>query len=131
MRNAGLFMIPEESMPPKELTDTYAYARKEAGQPAADFVEAVVDPLLNAVVCAAARPHPGLPGPTIEARQALADTALQQGPGALSASGRKILLDDPLAMSRLHFTVWTSGNAHPEWHERIYRESDARLANAS
>jgi membrane glycosyltransferase len=130
-RNAGLFLIPEESMPPKELTDTYAYAKIDAGQPAPDFVEAVVDPLLNAVVCAAARPHPGLPQSAIEARQALADTALQEGPGALSAADCKTLLDDPLAMSRLHFNVWSSGSAHPEWRERIYREPDERLANAS
>ncbi|MFC7518274.1 glucans biosynthesis glucosyltransferase MdoH [Herbaspirillum sp. GCM10030257] len=127
-RNAGLFLIPEETAPPVELTETFAYAKNAAEKP--DFVDAVVDPLLNAVVCRGSRPHPHLPAQVQADRSTLADAALQDGPAALGAAQRRLLLDDPIALSRLHFSVWTSALAHPAWRERIYGAESGAAGNA-
>jgi membrane glycosyltransferase len=41
--------------------------------------------------------------------------AVERGPGALSNAQKAALLGDPLALSRLHFQVWTSEQAHADW----------------
>ncbi|RJF98511.1 glucans biosynthesis glucosyltransferase MdoH [Noviherbaspirillum saxi] len=118
-RRAKLFLIPEEAEPPTELKATYDYAKATSSTP--DFVDAVVDPLLNAVVCSGARAHPRLPSSARTERSVLADTALREGPATLQPAQYRVLLDDPLALSQLHFKVWSSALAHPEWRDRIYR----------
>jgi membrane glycosyltransferase len=45
----------------------------------------------------------------------LIQDALVGGPDALSKAQKAILLGDPLTLSRLHFQVWTSAQAHPGW----------------
>jgi membrane glycosyltransferase len=42
-------------------------------------------------------------------------TALVKGPKALSAREQMTLLNDPLALSRLHFQVWVAPEAAPVW----------------
>ena len=121
LREAKLFAIPEELETPPELVATRAYANTSTDTP--DFTEAVVDPLTNALVCAAARPHPGLPANACRERTALIRTALRLGPSALSQAQRHILLDDPLAMSRLHFEVWISDHVHADWRNRIANDA--------
>ena len=124
LREAKLFAIPEELETPPELVATRAYADTSSGTP--DFIEAVVDPLTNALVCAAARPHPGLPANARRERIALMRTALRLGPSALNQAQRHILLDDPLAMSRLHFEVWASDHVHADWRNRIASDTTAQ-----
>ena len=113
LRRSGLFVIPEESAPPVELRACGAYHRA-AGAPA-DFIDAVVDPVLNALACAAATARPALPAASKAARAALAHTALRAGPGALDEAQRTMLLNDPLLLSQLHFDVWAEGHAHPSY----------------
>ncbi len=103
---AGLFLIPEETRPPAEIAavgDALARAR-----PAARFRDAIVDPIANAAACLAAAHRPGLPCNTRAERRALADAALTLGPDDLAPAQKSILLDDPAALARLHFAVWTS-----------------------
>jgi membrane glycosyltransferase len=112
-RRARLFMIPEESWPPREIRTAHKSA-KRGGRPP-DFCEAVVDPVVNAVACASGvarlRPHEAI----VNERRRLVETALERGPSALNAREKMTLLNDPLALSRLHLQVWTSPHAAPAW----------------
>ncbi|MDP5008321.1 MAG: glucan biosynthesis glucosyltransferase H, partial [Glaciimonas sp.] len=100
MRRAQLFVIPEEVALPSELVAMTAY--NENGKSLAGFVEAVVNPTINALVCAAVTARPHIPVAILRAREALVKTALEQGPKGLSAKQKNKLLDDPLALSALH-----------------------------
>jgi membrane glycosyltransferase len=48
-------------------------------------------------------------------RQNAVALALMEGPQALTDRQKLLLLTDPLALSLLHFDVWTSPAAHPAW----------------
>ena len=103
---AGLFLIPEETRPPAEIR-AVGDVLARAGAPAT-FREAIVDPIANAAACLAAGHRPRLPCNTRAERRALADAALTLGPDALTPAQKSILLDDPAALARLHFAVWTA-----------------------
>lgn len=107
LRRARLFLVPEESRPPPELRRLRLAQR--CAPVAAGFVAAVVDPLANAVACAAGG------GRSREGREPLLAAALAGGPQALAARQKLELLDDPQALSSLHFAVWTADAPHPEW----------------
>jgi membrane glycosyltransferase len=112
-RRAKLFLIPEEVHPPIELQETFAHL--QSAKPLPGFVDAVVDPVVNALACAAQKPRTGLPGPARERGASLVHSALVSGPGGLEDMQKLALLRDPLLLSQLHFDVWTSADAHPEW----------------
>lgn len=114
LRRAGLLVIPEEVHPPVELQDT---ARRFAATPEPpDFVDAVTDPAVNALMCAVGARR-AADSPALRERRAerIAD-AVKAGPGGLSAAQRMALLNDPETLSRLHLEVWASPIAlHPDW----------------
>jgi membrane glycosyltransferase len=113
MRKLGLFLIPEEKNPPRELRETVAYlAASPAGR---GFVDAVVDPVYNALICATGRAHPRRPQNSGNARLAMVRKALREGPLGLTEKQRNTVLDDPQLLSALHFDVWHSEYAHPAW----------------
>jgi membrane glycosyltransferase len=126
LRGMKLFAIPEELQPPPELTATGAYADMPGCTP--DFIDAVVDPSLNALVCAAGRPRPALPARTRRERTALVRTALRAGPGVLDDAQRRLLLDDPLAMSQLHLEMRATAFVHPGWTQRLARKNEKGAA---
>jgi membrane glycosyltransferase len=113
LRRLRLFVIPEELEPPVELRATSAYLDATPRPPG--FAQAVVDPLLNALVCACAAARPGLPAAAREQHAELAQIALEHGTGALTAAQANLLLQDSLALSQLHFEVWSAPQAHPQW----------------
>jgi membrane glycosyltransferase len=113
LRRLRLFLIPEEMKPPPELRATNAHLA--ATPPAPAFADAVVDPLLNALLCACATARPGLPAATHTQHAELADIALERGAAALTPAQANLLLQDPLALSRLHFDVWCAPHAHQQW----------------
>ena len=117
LRRLGLFVIPEEIKPPPELRATTAYLA--ATSPAPTFADAVVDPQLNALVCACATARPGLPATAQAEHAALALTALEQGADALTPQQARLLLQDPLVLSQLHLDVWSAPHAHSQWRELI------------
>lgn len=80
-----------------------------------DFRAAVVDPVTNALACAAgtARPYPS--EATRRERRALLQTALLKGPAQLDLIQMNILLTDSIALSRLHHLVWTAPDVHADW----------------
>ena len=112
-RSMGLFLIPEESLPPAEIEATQRYLRDADVPPT--WADAVVDPALNALMAALAVARPALPVAVREQRRTLVEYALAQGPGALSAQDKATLLGDPVALSQLHYRVWTLPVVHPEW----------------
>jgi membrane glycosyltransferase len=114
MRRWRMFLIPEEIKAPPELRATNAHLAAMA--PAPGFAEAVVDPMLNALLCACATVRPGLPAATRAQHMKLADRALEQGSNALTPAETNLLLEDPLALSKLHFDVWCAPRAHNQWH---------------
>jgi membrane glycosyltransferase len=132
LRRAGLLLIPEETDPPAELRALQTYAGRAAVLPG--FVDAVVDPRLNAVACAAAGAHVKV-SPRAQARRELAvAAAVRSGPRALTDGEKLFFLTDPLALSELHFEVWTSPLAHPTWLAACLRGhrpdyTDLRLAS--
>ncbi len=109
----GLFLIPEESHPPAELSRVRAVCAQARALPG--FVDAVVDPLVNALASASGVARTRLPAEARAQRAALVDKALQAGPDALDPRERSILLGDPLALSQLHFAVWSVPDCHEAW----------------
>ena len=112
-RRSRLFMIPEESWPPREIRNAHKGARRASHTPG--FAEAVVDPVVNAVACASGVARLRLHDAIRNERERLVKTALSKGAGALSAREKMTLLNDPLALSHLHFQVWTSSQVAPAW----------------
>lgn len=112
-RQYRLFLIPEESHPPRELRWTRSALRR---QPALDngFVRAAVDPVTQALASAAGRPR-HLPATLRHARRGLVDQALTEGPQALSEAQRNLLLSDPDLLSELHDRLWLVPHSAPDW----------------
>jgi membrane glycosyltransferase len=113
LRAARFFVTPEESQPPKELRWTWTALEDAPGVPA--FVEAVVDPVTNALACASAGVRYVQGNFAGDKRTQLLQQALRSGPGALTVPQKVQLLRDPAALSQLHFQVWASPLAHPGW----------------
>jgi membrane glycosyltransferase len=112
-RKARLFLIPEESSPPLEIRLTRRYLKHAKAMPG--FADAVVDPLINAIACATAVARPRASSVLNAEQSERVKNALVGGPRTLSATDEALLLDDPVALSCLHFQVWAAGDAHPSW----------------
>jgi membrane glycosyltransferase len=128
LRRARLFLIPEECEPPAELRQARTHAER-AGV-ARRFVDAVVDPLANAIACAASSPRARRSG-SHASRERIIATAVERGPDALSDRQKLDVLTDPVALSHLHFQVWTSPGAHASWLVARSGEGLAPLRQAS
>ena len=112
-RNARLFLIPEESMTPRELRRMRAYVRQ--APPTPGFIDAVVDPLHNAMACASDIARTRHSGSVRATHHQLAERALAHGPAALATNEKNALLTDAVVLSRLHYDAWAADDAHPAW----------------
>jgi membrane glycosyltransferase len=99
-RKARLFLIPEESQPPRELR--WAWAGRRWASPLPTFLDAVFNPAVSAFVQACAVARNGRSPGAHQVRQRLVQRALESGPGALGASEKNALLGDPDALARVH-----------------------------
>jgi membrane glycosyltransferase len=113
MRKAGLFVTPEEIHPPEEVRRTLELARANTARPA--LRDAVVDPLANALACASATPRVQSLLASRTQRATLVARALMEGLESLDRRESIRLLNDPLALSALHFDVWSTMQVHPSW----------------
>ncbi|HEX4871981.1 MAG TPA: glucans biosynthesis glucosyltransferase MdoH [Nevskiaceae bacterium] len=113
-RERRLFLIPEESLAPRELR-WLRLALRRTRRAYSGFTEAVVDPLVNGLVAAQGLIRERLPAATRGERLRLAELAFSAGPQALSPAERNTLLSDPRALSGLHQRVWTVAGAHADW----------------
>jgi membrane glycosyltransferase len=111
LRSDGLFVIPEELAPPPEIRRMMERVR--AGIPLPGFVDAVADPLVNALACAAGAARATRIRSADDER--LVRTALHRGPDSLSETEKNLLLGNALALSKLHGLVWSSPDASPLW----------------
>jgi len=112
-RRLQLFVIPEEVDAPRELRDTVTHLNATAPLPG--FVDAVVDPAVNALVCAGAHGHPRMPDLSRAAGDSLVLQALRRGPAVLTERQKHTLLDDPRLLSALHYAVWSQPTRHSSW----------------
>jgi membrane glycosyltransferase len=117
LRRNRFFLIPEEAHPPPEIRLTRKYVTRAA--PAADAIAAVVDPRVNALACANGVARFNLPAAAQQERHGLVARALEHGIDALTPAERATLIGDPLALSRLHFAMWTDTRAHQTWRSAI------------
>jgi membrane glycosyltransferase len=115
LREAGLFLIPEEVAPPTELADVARRLRRHRGYPG--FALAVREARWNARFCAvrAAR------APAVrQLRSAeLVARARSAGPDGLGTRGRMRLLSDPIALAQLHAELAAGVAAHPGWRRPV------------
>ncbi|WP_293779367.1 glucans biosynthesis glucosyltransferase MdoH, partial [uncultured Oxalicibacterium sp.] len=125
-RRARLFLIPEEDVPPIELTETARYVKEAHMLP--DFIRAVVEPQFNALVCATGKLHPRRSLRARKLREEMVQAALVKGPSGLSDVQKNKLLADPVYLSRLHLAVWTSPDAHPHWFRDVLPQGGAKEA---
>ncbi|HVE49864.1 MAG TPA: glucans biosynthesis glucosyltransferase MdoH [Casimicrobiaceae bacterium] len=112
-RRARLFVIPEETDPPREIRDMQRYARTRARLPG--LIDAVVDPTVNAIAIAARSTRSRETAAMHQARVVLTDRALEGGPLELSTVERSTLLNDPIALAQLHERVRATPNGHSKW----------------
>ncbi len=116
-RKWGLFLIPEEVAPPVEVSAAFAAGQGAAiGGSSTEFADAVRDPAVNMLACAAARPRYKLPPATRSARARLLARALEEGPQALTPAERLAVLGDALLLAALHDEVRRGRYAHVGWH---------------
>ncbi|MDB5972426.1 MAG: mdoH [Hydrocarboniphaga sp.] len=114
LRAARMFLIPEESLPPRELR-WMRLAMRRGRRLKAGFLEAVVDPVLNALLAADSIPRLRLSGEAQRSREQLIEQAVTDGPEKLSERDRNTLLSDPISLSRAHQRVWSSAHSHADW----------------
>lgn len=113
LRAARLFLIPEEARPPRELREMRRYLRCTPALP--DFIDAVVDPQVNALACATGTARPRQRAALRFQKSRLVQIAQRNGPQALDHAQRNLLLSDPLALSQLHLAVWSQPDTHADW----------------
>jgi membrane glycosyltransferase len=113
LRRIGLLRVPEETAPPAELVELALGLR--AAEEARDvlpplqrdgFIRAAVDPTVNALHRALRGIRRSLKPSIRQQRRALLERALGDGPGALDAAERRVLLSDAELMGALHRQVW-------------------------
>ncbi|MDX3904770.1 MAG: glucans biosynthesis glucosyltransferase MdoH [Pigmentiphaga sp.] len=99
----GLFCIPEETSPPRELSDTERYNDQNQARPARGFMDALIDPVINVLARAVATGRHRAGHPLIEAARAdMVRQTLETGPENLDDTRRMRLLDDPDVLARVH-----------------------------
>jgi membrane glycosyltransferase len=120
LRAAGLFLIPEESGPPPELQAVQRYVETTPRLP--DFVAAVTDPAINALACAAVPMHPRSASAAAQLEETV-QNILRRDPATLDAALKLKLLNNPVALSRLHYLARNS-ECHAQWRARAEAEPE-------
>ncbi|CAJ0998365.1 glucans biosynthesis glucosyltransferase MdoH [Sodalis praecaptivus] len=115
-QRVGLFLIPEEYSPPKELVATENYLQRNRARMLADgFRRAVVDPAYNALAVGMATARHGVSDLVERNRQEHLVAALTLGPTKLSPAQRLAVLSDPVTLSRLHLRLWSQPEHMAAW----------------
>lgn len=103
---AGLLRVVEEAAPPPVMRRLDQLLEPPAPAPADRFALAMLDPGFNALHIAmlrAADDHPPTPPDSL---RAIERKAIYLGAAALSKPERRILLESPATMARLHLAAW-------------------------
>ncbi|MGB9096639.1 glucans biosynthesis glucosyltransferase MdoH [Erwinia sp.] len=115
-KRAGLFLIPEEFEPPRELVDTDRYVEVNRERALKDgFMHAVYNPSFNALASALATSR-HLKSDVLEyARDRQVDQALSESPAKLDRDRRLALISDPVMLSRMHYRLWQHADKYHDW----------------
>ncbi|MGA6927552.1 MAG: glucans biosynthesis glucosyltransferase MdoH [Desulfosarcina sp.] len=112
-RRIGLFLIPEELSPPRELSslNTCLTPISRSASPVMPdqrtwFVQAVVDPLINCLHRAFRRERRQVSDTIGHRRRQLVEKALTDGPQRLRREEKMELLSDPASLADLHQRIW-------------------------
>jgi membrane glycosyltransferase len=113
-RKAGLFLIPEELEPPRELVwmrrhlkEVQASSASPLPFPRKDgFRRAVVDPGILDLHLSLLREKPRVSQPIAARRREVREKALREGPAGLTSGEKKTLLSDGACLLALHREVW-------------------------
>jgi membrane glycosyltransferase len=119
LRVKGLFVIPEELHPPREIQTVMAVAA--AAAPVPGFVDAIVDPEINELLCATGTPRALQSVARRAERAQLVHKALVGGPDELPEAERMRIIGDPDALLDLHTAVRSAPDAHERWREAARR----------
>ncbi len=115
-QRAGLFLIPEEYSPPKELVATENYLQSNRARMLSDgFRRAVVEPAYNALAVGMATARHGVSDLVERNRQEHLAAALTLGPAKLNPAQRLAILSDPVTLSRLHLRLWSQPEQLTVW----------------
>ncbi|XOD69888.1 MAG: glucans biosynthesis glucosyltransferase MdoH [Sodalis sp. (in: enterobacteria)] len=115
-QRAGLFLIPEEYSPPKELVATKTYLQRNKARILLDgFRCSVVDPTYNALAVGMATSRHGVSKILDRNRQEDLTAALTLGPEKLHPDKLLALLNDPVILSRLHLHLWSQPEQLIAW----------------
>jgi membrane glycosyltransferase len=102
-RRAGIFSIPEDAKPPREIQRMQEFLKNTRALP--DFAAAVADPLVNTLACATGAVH-ALQAPRLRhERERHAKHALASGPQVLTSQQKLALLNDAALLYQLHTQV--------------------------
>ncbi|MGH8443680.1 MAG: glucans biosynthesis glucosyltransferase MdoH [Solimonas sp.] len=112
-REQRLFLIPEESITPRELRWLKAGLRRAPDYP--DFVQVAREPTPNALLSLIGRRREKLGKRSQRQLLNLADACARRDPATLKDDERNALLLDAAALARLHRRLWTTTDAHPGW----------------
>jgi membrane glycosyltransferase len=126
-RRLGLFLVPEEIVPPREIEEVRRRLREESsagkivGGPDAGVRDAVLDPYINAIHVSLLREQQMNPNnekafrklgvASVRVRE-LGEKLLAQGPDGLSTAEQVSVLSDPEALSWLHHETWSRSDGH-------------------
>lgn len=112
-RALGLFVIPEEVEPAREISEVdsnmAAAKQRTAAWPAPwqdGFALAVADPALNAVHRSTLGGRRKMKDTIREARRAILDAVVAGGPSAADTKTRKLILNDAELIDEIHRRVW-------------------------
>ncbi len=112
-RRGRLFLIPEEAIPPRELRWLWSAMRR--GRSAPGFREAVVDPVVHALVTLTGGRRRRVSPALRNERDAAAEALLQDPPDQADNAASLRVLSDPDTLARMHVRAWTSRATHPDW----------------
>lgn len=114
-RRAGLFLTPEETAPPVELTELASFHHEYEQQPrplaiakGSGFVRSVIEPAAM-LFRLSVIDRPGrkqLPESIKKARLSLVEKALTSGPDSLNRFEKNAILSDPGTLQTMHNKVW-------------------------
>jgi membrane glycosyltransferase len=102
-KRAGIFAIPEEIQPPREIQRAHEFFKNTRNLP--DFGAAIRDPVVNALVCANGSVRVKQPPQLQTERARHVQRVLAGGPHTLTAREKLLLLGDAVLFSQLHAQV--------------------------
>ena len=115
-RDAGLFLIPEETELPPELRALEDNLRRSVPYSPfpiprrKGFIRAVVDPCVHALHTSLLLRHKPLPPSRMRKVEEIVEKSLSGGPACLTAKEKMTLLNSPHHLGELHRRVWKIGD---------------------